>query len=113
MMTTICLPVAAITQSVPYPTVTALQNSDGTFVSMNGKLICELKENRYLRFRATGNDDNWIGSECRGADLCIAYADAGVKGIIVENADFVNNESAGYFEIVVSGYKDGLDCNVE
>ena len=113
MLISVAMPVASVAQTVSYPEVTAVQNDEGTFISMDGKLICELQENRYLRFRATGADDNWIGSECRGADLCIAYNDAGVKGIVVESADFTNNVSEGWFEIAVKGYKEGIDCNVE
>ena len=96
-----------------YPDITVKQDESGTFISMNGGLICSLEENRYLRFRSTNADDNWIASECRGADLCIAYNDAGVKGVVVETADFTNNPEEGWFEIAVKGYKDGLDCDVE
>ena len=106
------VPVVFSAQAV-YPDIVAVQNDEGTFINMNGNLICELKGNRYLRFRSTDADDNWIASECRGADLCIAYADEGVKGIVIETADFTNNPDEGWFEIAVTGYKDGLDCNVE
>lgn len=96
-----------------YPEITAVQNDTGTFISMNGEIICELEENRYLRFRATDEDDNWVGCERKGADLCIGFSDAGVKGIVVESAVFTDNPDEGWFEIAISGYKDGLDCNVD
>lgn len=114
MVATLILPgyTPASASESTYPEITAVQNDEGTFVNMNGTLICELEENRYLRFRSSDTEDNWIGSEAVKADLCVGYSDNGVIGIIIENAEFVNNESEGWFEISVSGYKDGLDCKV-
>lgn len=106
-------PVSVVASESNYPDITAVQNDEGTFVNMNGTLICELLQNQYLRFRANDTDHNWVGEEPRGTDLCVAYSDSGVKGIVVEEAVFTNNESEGWFEIAVTGYKAGLDCNVE
>ena len=113
ILSMLCTFVPVVTfATAAYPEITAVQNDEGTFISMNGDIICELEENRFLRFRATNLDDNWVGCERKGADLCIGFADAGVTGIVVESADFTNNSAEGWFEIAVSGYKDGLDCNV-
>ncbi len=106
------VPVAAEETGTEYPEITVRQDEAGTFVMMDGDIICELEKNRYLRFRATNVDDNWVGCERKGADLCIAFADKGVTGIVVENAEFTNNAEEGYFEVNVSGYKDGLDCYI-
>jgi len=106
------VPVMAQAEGSAYPEITVRQDDAGTFIMMEGDIICELEKNRYLRFRATNADDNWVGCERKGADLCIAFADKGVTGIVVESADFTNNEEEGYFEVKVSGYKDGLDCYV-
>lgn len=99
--------------SSSYPEITVVQDDKGTFVSMNGDIICELEENRYLRFRATNLDDNWVGCERKGADLCIAFADTGVTGITVDSATFENNADEGWFCVDVTGSKDGLDCTVK
>jgi len=105
--------VLAENAELAYPEITALQNEEGTFVSMNGNLICELEGNRYLRFRATDADDNWIGADTEGIDLCVDPYESNVKGIVIETADFVNYAEEGWFKIDVSGYKDGLDCFVD
>lgn len=105
-------PAVVQAETFDYPALSFTQDDNGTFVKMNDKIIFELEGNRYMRFRATDADDNWVGCERKGADLCIAFADNGVKGITISNYSYEENKEEGWFRVDVEGEKDGLDAKV-
>ena len=105
-------PMSILAEEIAYPNLTFEQSDVGTFVRMNDKIIFELEGNRYMRFRATDADDNWVGCERKGADLCIAFADNGVKGITITDYSYTENKEEGWFRVDVAGEKDGLDAQV-
>ena len=105
-------PMSVLAEEFAYPSLTFEQSDVGTFVKMNDKIIFELEENRYMRFRATDADDNWVGCERKGADLCIAFADNGVKGITISNYSYEENKEEGWFRVDVQTLKNGTQIRL-
>ena len=52
--------ILSLSASADRPVVTVDADATGLFVKMDGEVICELKEYRYLRFRSHINNDHCI-----------------------------------------------------
>ena len=77
-------------------------------VYLGESLVCELRKERFLRFRASGETDNWIGSEKSPADLSVAYSERRTKGCDIQHVAVQCDPVAGTFEIDVVGTKPKL-----
>lgn len=86
-----------------------IKRADGSvYVYLGEDLICELRKERFLRFRASGKTDNWIGSEKSPADLSIAYSEQGTKGCEVRAVNIMCDAENGTFSIEVDAVKPKL-----
>lgn len=99
-------------EAAPYPAIQIREDGGSSNVYWGGELIVELKENRYLRFRATPADENWIGCERKGADLCWAYADQGAKGLEVLGTAHEHHPEKGQFALVVDAKKPHFESKI-
>lgn len=97
----------------PYPEIEILTQEEGTQVRWNGRLLVEMKENRFLRFRATPENEQWIGAASAPIDLGWAYRDQGTKGLVVTETHHRNEPEAGRFVLQVMGRKPKFDSRVE
>ncbi len=89
------------------PVVEIETNPSGTYVYMGGSVICELRGNRYLRFRSNPQNDHWIGQEKMPADIGWGYND--IKGY--EHVSLEKRIAPGRFEIRLKGRKEIADCD--
>lgn len=88
------------------PRMIVLKANDGTSVLANKKQIAHFKQNRYMRFRPSLENDHWIGTENNPIDMGFAYQEkavAGLKNISVESVT-----APGIFKVVFSGEKVGI-----
>lgn len=95
--------------ATPYPNIRIQEEKGGSNVYWDSQLLVELKQNRYLRFRATPLDEKWVGSQRKGADLCWAYADSKAKGMEVLGTAHENHPERGEFSLVVRARKPQCD----
>lgn len=99
--------------SAKYPNIQMKEEGGTTRVFWDDKLIVEIKDNRFMRFRATPADENWVGAERSPADMGWAYRDSGVKGLIVLSATRQNEPEKGRFVVNISGKKPQFDSHVD
>ncbi len=92
-----------------YPNITITEREGGSQVYWDGKLIVEVRENRYLRFRATPLNGQWIGNEGRSADLGWAYRDEKAKGLVAVATRHGNYPREGRFVLRLFGRKPGFE----
>ena len=90
------------------PKAKVLKSSSGSSIYIGKELIADFKDNRYMRFRPTTENDHWIGTEHNPVDMGFAYQEAGVKGLYNTSVDFIS--APGAFKIVFKGQKVGLDA---
>ena len=91
------------------PVVKIDEPGSDTYVYLDGSVICELKENRYLRFRSSGDNDHWIGQKRMPADIGWGYND--IKGY--EHVGLIKKIEPGRFELRFQGRKEIADCDQE
>lgn len=97
---------------ISYPAIEIKQDSIGTIVWCNSGLLLELKGNRFVRFRSTPNDENWIGSDKSPADLGWVYRDPGAKGMVVLDVTYKNDPGKGFFTLWITGKKPQFDSKI-
>ena len=96
-----------------YPNIQIREEDRTTRVFCDERLLAELKESRFLRFRATPLDENWVGSERTGADLGWTYRDEGTKGMVVLSANHENDPEHGRFVLHVTGKKPQFESRID
>lgn len=107
-------PGAAIIQEEPSP-ATAMPSIDirttetSTSVFADGHLLLELKDNRHVRFRASAENDHWVGTSSHPSDLGWAYQD--FKGLVEQQVE--HEVLPGGFILKITGKKPGTDLDVE
>lgn len=80
--------------------------SEGTSVLVDKQRIAYFKQNRYMQFRPTVENDHWIGTEHNPVDMGFAYQEKPVAGLINTDVQFI--AAPGVFKIVFIGEKAGL-----
>lgn len=91
------------------PCVTVLKTDECTTVSYDQKEpICLFKQNRYMRFRPSAENDHWIGTDHNPVDMGFAYQEARVKGLI--NTDVRYTVAPGVFKLLFLGEKRTLNA---
>ena len=103
----------ATAKAAAYPAIEIREENGSSRVYCDGKLIVELKDNRFLRFRATPADENWIGTERQGADLCWAYNDPQAKGLQVLGTAHSHTPDKGEFALVVHAKKPHFESKID
>lgn len=93
------------------PEVEIRKENGSTNVYCIGQLLLELRDNRYLRFRATIENDHWIGTDARPADLGWSPGRGSVRGY--KNQDVRIEQAAGEFSVILSGVKPNVGGVVE
>ena len=88
------------------PLAKVQKTSAGSTVYIGKEKIADFKDNRYMRFRPTTENDHWIGTEHNPVDMGFAYQEAGVKGLFNMSVEFT--AAPGVFKIVFIGQKAGL-----
>jgi len=96
-----------------YPNIQIREADGSSRVFWDGQLLVELKQNRFMRFRATPLDENWVGSEKSGADLGWTERDEGTKGMVVLGASHENDPARGIFVLKVRGKKPQFDSRID
>ena len=96
-----------------YPSITIREEQGNSRVYWDDELIVEVRNNRFLRFRATPRDDKWIGNERTSADLCWAYADAKAKGMELTGTAHENHPETGQFLLTILGKKPQFDSEIK
>lgn len=86
------------------PIIEIVQISGSTYARWNGQDIVKIKNNRWLCFRSTIEDDHWLGTEHNPIDLGWSYQEANARGYINNTVDIRKTNST--FEIELNGYKD-------
>ena len=92
-----------------YPNITITEREGGSQVYWDDKLIVDIRQNRYLRFRATPLNEKWVGNEARSADLGWAYRDEKAKGLEPVSTRHENNPGEGRFVLRLFGRKPGFE----
>lgn len=96
-----------------YPDIRIERRTSETLVFCDGQLLLELsKGNRYLRFRSTPRNEQWIGSERNPADLGWVYLDEGAKGFDVSDIQHENDPTQGQFTLVITGKKPQFESRI-
>lgn len=101
------------TQRAGYPHIEIRDNAAGTRVFWDDQLLVDVKENRFLRFRATPLDEKWVGSEKSPIDLGWVYRDEGAKGLVVFDSRHENNPEKGTFSLHIRGKKPQFESQIE
>ena len=90
------------------PVVDIRQESGSTAVYMGQDKILDLKDNRHLVFRATDQNDHWIGQVNRPADLGWSYQD--LPGYVSDSV--THQVQPGFFQITLTGRKTQVEGNI-
>jgi hypothetical protein len=96
-----------------YPRLEIREEAGATNVFCNDQLLVEVKANRFLRFRASPEDDLWVGSEKSGADLGWVYRDPGAQGLDVLGVRHEQSRAKGEFTLHITGRKPQFESRVE
>lgn len=89
-------------------TVDIIEQDGNTAVYMEQEKILNLTDNRHLIFRATNENDHWIGQVNRPADLGWAYQD--LPGY--ESQSITYQTQPGWFELKLKGTKAQVDGDI-
>ena len=87
------------------PVLEVRREGGGMCVYAEGQLLAEFRQNRFLRFRATPRDEQWIGAEAGPADLGWAFSDELAKGLEVLGATYDIHPESGTFCLRVCAQK--------
>ena len=101
---TIC---EAVGVSENLPKINVSENTSGTSVLANDVVIANFAQNRYMTFRASLENDHWIGTAHNPIDMGFNYQEDSVAGLV--NTDVWYTVVPGVFKIVFVGEKTGLD----
>ena len=82
------------------------KTKSGSSVYIGKDMIADFAQNRYMRFRATPDNDHWIGTEHNPIDMGYAYQETGVAGLANNSVELVS--APGAFKIVFEGEKAGI-----
>ena len=94
------------------PKVSVHKTDECTTVSYDQKdPICIFKQNRYMRFRSSSENDHWIGTDHNPVDMGFAYREPRVNGLI--NTDVRYTAVPGAFKIVFIGEKRMIKASQE
>jgi len=96
-----------------YPILTWLTENNVDAVRMDGKNIFEIRDGRYLRFTAKPGDEKWFGTKQHGIDIGWSFQDYYTQDYKPGTQEFINHPENGYFEIVMHGGKNVMDCLVD
>lgn len=96
-----------------YPNIQIRQENGGSYVYWDDQLLVELRNNRYMRFRATKEDQKWVGTQYRPADLCWAYSDPKAAGMDVLSTHHENHPEKREFTLRVKGKKPTFDSQID
>ena len=88
------------------PLANVKKSSNGTSIYIGNDMIADFAKNRYMRFRATVENDHWIGTENNPIDMGFAYQENAVAGLTNTSVEFF--AAPGAFKIVFIGQKVGL-----
>lgn len=94
----------------PYPNIALADKNGSSYVYWDGEPIVEIRQNRYLCFRATRFDEKWLGNDKKSMDLGWAYNDKSVNGLEVLSVQRENYPDKGCFVIRIKGKKPTFDC---
>lgn len=83
------------------------KTKSGSSVYIGKDMIADFAENRYMRFRATPDNDHWIGTEHNPIDMGFAYQENGVAGLANNSVELIS--APGAFKIVFEGEKAGIN----
>ena len=102
----------AFAEEQPYPDISIREENDGSYVYWGNDMILELEQNRYIRFRATPADENWVGTERKGADLGWAFSDSLAEGFEVLSTNHLNSPETKEFTLNILGKKPNFDSEI-
>ena len=88
------------------PLAKVKKTDEGSSVYIGKEMIADFEKNRYMRFRATVENDHWIGTQHNPIDMGFAYQESAVAGLSNTSVEFA--AVPGAFKIVFSGQKVGL-----
>ncbi len=91
-----------------YKGITSQQKGASLWVLEDGEPLLELRDKRHLRFRATAENDHWIGTIARPMDLCWDYA--GVNDYDDRRVKFTKTDTG--FTVVATGAKPSVEGTV-
>ena len=96
----------AVTADEKLPKMLVLKKSNGTQVLADKKEIAYFKQNRYMKFRPSGESDHWKGTDNNPIDMGFAYQESAVKGL--NNISVASVVAPGVFKVTFVGEKVGL-----
>jgi hypothetical protein len=88
--------------------VNIVQEGNNTYVYMGADKILRLTENRYLNFRATNQNDHWIGETNKPSDLGWSYQD--FPGYVSDSVTY--QIQPGWFRLALYGQKAQADGKI-
>ena len=88
-----------------YKGITSEQKGDSLWVLEDGEPLLELRDKRHLRFRATADNDHWVGTIARPMDLCWDYSD--VNDYDDRRVNFTKTDAG--FTVAASGTKPSVE----
>ena len=92
-----------------YPNIVITEKDGGSYVYWDDEPIVEVRQNRYLYFRATRFDQKWVGNDRTSMDLGWHYGDKKVNGLQVLSASQENQPDKGQFVLRIKGKKPGFE----
>ncbi len=95
------------------PALQIRKEAGDTRVYWDDRLLLELKENRFLLFRATPEDELWVGSKRSRADLGWVYRDPGAKGMEVLDLHHEYSRETGELVIRITGRKPQFESQID
>lgn len=95
------------------PSLQFVEEAGTTRVLWDQQIIVEFEKNRFVRFRATPENELWIGSEKSGADLGWVYRDDGAKGMDVKDLKHEYSPATGDFVVRIAGKKPQFDGQID
>jgi len=93
------------------PEIEVRREHGSTGVYADDQLVVEIRNNRFLRFRSNIDNDHWIGTKARPADVGWSPNRGPVRGY--ENQIVQINRLPGDFTITLSGTKPNVHGTVE
>lgn len=102
--------IASVSSAFAMPDDLRIEEDGGdTFVYWGDEVLLRLKQNRHIYFRATPENDHWIGTPSHPSDLAWAYND--FKGLVDQRV--THRVRSDGFAITISGRKPDVDVKVE
>jgi hypothetical protein len=97
-------PLSFVKATASTPKVSICDVGDSTMVFWEDDVIAELRENRFLRFRAKPENDHWLGTNAKPMDLGWNYNESQARGYTNESVEVQQDNHS--FKITLTGVKE-------